>query len=182
MKKSYLFVILILTVSFFSACTSEINKIKAKGDTKAIYNKAFELYEKKKYAQAQELFEIVLNNYRGKAEAEKLYFAYSYTHYHMKNFILASYYFKNFASTFVNSKNREEAEFMSAYSTYLMSPSYRLEQSNTSKAIAEFEQFTNTYPQSTRVDKCNALIDELRKKLEKKAFEEGKLYFDMKEY
>ena len=40
----------------------------------------------------------------------------------------------------------------------------------------------NTYPNSERIAECNRLIDEMRLKQEKKVFEEGNLYFDLRQY
>lgn len=165
-----------------TSCKSEYEKIRASGDIEEIYKKAFELFDAKEYAQAQGLFELIINNYRGKEEAEKIYFHYSYTHYHLNRFVLSSYYFKNFSTTFPNSTFREEADYMTAYSNFRLSPSYRLDQTYSAKAIEQFQIFVNTYPTSERVSKCNDLIDEMRRKLEQKAFAEGELYYNLKQY
>ncbi len=42
--------------------------------------------------------------------------------------------------------------------------------------------FINTYPTSERVKEANRLIDEMRAKLEVKAFAEGELYYDIQQY
>lgn len=181
--KSKLFLFLILgTILSTLACKSEFEKLRATGDSEALYKKAFEYYEAEDYLKAQTLFELVINNLRGKVEAEKVYFYYAYTHYKLRKYVLASYYFKNFSNTFSNSEYREESDFMSAYSNYQLSPTYRLDQTYTLKAIEGMQIFANTYPQSTRVEKCNLLIDEMRKKLEKKAYAQAELYFDLQQY
>ena len=56
------------------------------------------------------------------------------------------------------------------------------DRSSSQKAIDGFQLFINTYPKSERVAEANKLIDELRKKLEKKSLAEGQLYYDIKEY
>jgi outer membrane protein assembly factor BamD len=71
---------------------------------------------------------------------------------------------------------------MSAYSNYQLSPSFRLEQSQTLAAIQGFQDFVNRYPTSIRVAECNRLIDEMRAKLEDKAFASAELYYDIGEY
>jgi len=170
---------LVLSVS---SCKSEFEKIRASGDPTTIYEQANKFYEAGEYQKAQTLYELVINNMRGKVEAEKIYFYYAYTHYHLQKYTLAAYYFRNFANTFPNSNFREEADFMNAYSNYELSPSYRLDQTYTQKAIDGFQLFVNTYPTSERVTQCNQLIDESRAKQEKKAFAEAELYFDLKQY
>ncbi|MFQ5448328.1 MAG: outer membrane protein assembly factor BamD [Saprospiraceae bacterium] len=183
MKKWFFFPWLILVVVLFaSACKSEFEKVRASGDTDLIYKKAFEYYEQEEYLRAQALFELIIPAYRGRPELEKVYFTYAYTYYKLSRFVMANYYFKNFSSTFPTSNLREEADFMAAFSNYQMSPTYRLDQTYTNKAIDEFQIFVNTYPNSERVKECNRLIDEMRLKLEKKAFEEGILYYNLRQY
>ena len=167
---------------FLSSCKSDFEKLRATGDVDEIYKKGFEYYEDQEYLKAQNLFELIINNLRGKVEAEKVYFYYAYTHYHLRRYVLASYYFKNFSSTFPNSTYREEADFMMGFANYQLSPNARLDQTYSGKAIEQFQIFVNTYPTSERVEECNKLIDIMRRKLEKKAFAEGELYYDLRQY
>ncbi len=132
MAKSTSFKLIFLSLLFIvGACRSEFEKIRSNPDPEFLYKKAFEYYENEDYQKAQTLFELIINGLRGKVEAEKVYYYYAYSHYHLQKYILASHYFKNFAATFGNSTLKEEAEFMAAYSHYQLSPIFRLEQSYT---------------------------------------------------
>ena len=183
MKKRRIFLLFIVLFALLSpGCKSEFEKIRASGDTELIYKKAFELFDSEEYLRAQTLFELIIPAYRGRPELERIYFTYAYTYYYLNKFILSNYYFKTFAATFPTSDRKEEAEFMVAYSSYQLSPSFRLDQTYSIKAIEEFENFVNNYPRSKRVKECNRLIDELRLKLEHKTFMEGKLYYDLQQY
>jgi len=166
----------------FGGCRSEYEKIRTAGDPETIRKKAFEYYDEKDYVKAQGLLELALPSFKGKKEAEEVYYRYTYTYYHTRQYLLASYYFNSFVQTFGGSPYKEEMAFMSAYSNYKMSPTFRLDQTHTLKAIEDFQLFTNTYPESERVAECNKLIDELRSKLERKAYDEGELYFDLRNY
>ena len=163
-------------------CKSEFEKIRTSGDADSIYKMAIDLYDKGEYLKAQTLFELVIGAYRGRKELEDVYFKYAYTFYYLEKFVLASYYFENFSNTFPTSINREESDYMTAFSFYQLSPNFRLDQKYTGEAIDAFQTFVNTYPQSERVEECNRLIDILRKKLETKAFEAALLYFDLRQY
>ncbi len=182
--KFYQFPIILAVLSFvlFSSCKTEFEKIRTGGDTELIYNKANAYYENGEYLKAQTLYELIIGNYRGKKEAEEIYFRYAYTHYYLKKYILASYYFKNFTNTFSTSQFKEESDFMVAMSNYKLSPNFRLDQSYSAKAIDAFQLFVNTYQNSERVAECNNLIDELRAKMEKKAFNQAELYYNLKQY
>lgn len=180
MRLKILGISLLLVV--FASCKSDFERIRLSGDSDLIYKKAIALFDEGEYQKAQTLFELIINNFRGQKEAEDLYFKYAYTHYNLKNYILAAYYFKNFSTTYSLSTLKEEADFMAALSNYRMSPQFRLEQSYTQKAVDGLQDFVNTYPKSERVPECNQLIDGLRAKLEKKAFAEAKLYYDIRQY
>jgi outer membrane protein assembly factor BamD len=182
MRKTTGWLLFSLALFLAPACKSNYEKIRTSGDAEVILSKAFEYYEKQQYQRALTLFDLVLNTLRGDARAEKAYYQYAYCHYNTKQYLLAAYYFKTFSNTFPNSPFREEAAFMSAYSNYQLSPVFRLDQGNTQTAIEEFQLFLNIFPKSTRVEECNKLIDGLRRKLEEKAFGEGQLYYDLKQY
>lgn len=179
MRFSYYVLILVFVLS---SCKSEFELIRTSNDPKKIYETALKYYDKGEYDKAQSLLELSIPNYRGKEEAEDLFYKYANTHYLLGEYILASHYFKSFANTFYNSDKKEEAEYLSAYSNYKLSPNSKLDQSYTQKAIDGFQKFINTYPRSERVEKCNMLIDEMRSKLEQKAFDQGKLYYNISQY
>lgn len=172
----------LLAITLLASCKSEFERVRASGDPALLYQKAFEYYDNEDYLKSQALLELVMPSYRGKKEAEAIFMRYAYTYYHTGQYILASYYFNNFSQTYSTSPQREEADFMSAFSNYKLSPTFRLDQSYSEKAIEGFQLFINTYPQSKRVAECNTLIDVMRKKMETKAFEEGKLYYDLRQY
>lgn len=171
-----------LSMMLLTSCATDFEKVRTSNDPKLILVKANEYYQDKEWLSAQTLYELAIQFYRGKAEAEMIYFNYANTYYQLGEYITASHYFKTFASTYSNSTKREEAAFMSAYSEYKLSPNARLDQSYSKKAIENFQDFINNNPQSTRVQECNALIDEMRTKLELKAYEQGVLYFEIGQY
>jgi outer membrane protein assembly factor BamD len=165
-----------------SGCKSAFEATRQSGDPERILKAAHSYYEEEKYQKAQTLYELIVGPYRGKPEAEDIYFNYAYTYYYMGQYMTASYYFKTFSDTYSISPKREEADFMTAYSSYRMSPSFRLDQTSTLEAIEGFQLFVNTFPNSDRVELCNRLIDELRQKLEKKAFEQARMYYNTRNY
>lgn len=134
---------LLLVVAALAGCKSEFERVRLSGDVDQIYQKGIEYYEKGDYQKAQALFELIINNFRGRKEAEDLYFKYANSHFYLKNYILAAYYFNNFKTTYPLSSLREEAEYMAAYANFKLSPIYRLDQSYTIKAIEGFQDFVD---------------------------------------
>ncbi len=174
--------ILVFVVLFLASCKSEFEALRTSNQPEKVYKAANKYYDNKEYDRAVALYDVVIQFYRGRKEAEDLFYRYAYAHYHLGDFILASTYFKNFATTFGNSQNKQEAEYMSAYSNYRLSPNFKLDQSYTEKAIEGFEQFINAYPETERAQEANKLIDDMRRKLEQKSFEQGNLYYKIGQY
>ncbi len=172
---------ILLLALFLSSC-SEYQKVLKSADLDYKFSKAVEYYNKGKFNKALPIFDELLTQFRGSNKAEEVYYYYAQTHYALSDFILAGYHFKNFYKTFPNSKYADEAGFKSAYCNYLESPKYSLDQGFTYKAMNEIQLYVNTHPRSAKLEECNALMEELRDKLERKSFETAKQYFHMELY
>jgi outer membrane protein assembly factor BamD len=173
------FTIIALSIA---GCKSRFEKLRLSNDVAKKYQEAIKLYNKKNYSKALILFEDLSQKYRGRAEAEELNYYYALTLYYLKDYTTARYQFKSFADTYPTSKYAEECRYMGAYCYYLDSPEYTLDQENTYKAIDALQLFINLYPKSTRVELASKYISDLRGKLESKAFENAKLYYNLGGY
>ncbi len=180
-KKLFVLFGVISLFGIFS-CKSEFETIRQQGSAEERLVGAKRYLDEDECFKAQTLYESVIGAYRGLPEQELIYFNYAQALYCQGSYLRSAHYFRDFAATYPNSENKEEALFMIPYSYYKMSPAYRLDQTYTAKAIDEFQLFINTNPTSERVNECNKLIDECRIKLEKKAFAEGELYYNIKNY
>lgn len=165
-----------------AGCKSKFEKLRAGNDTAKKYQEAVNLYNKKNYSKALILFDDLVQRYRGRAEAEDLYYYFAYTNYKLRDYTTARYHFKTFADTYPNSPKAEECRYMAAYCYYLESPIYSLDQENTLKAIDALQLFINLYPKSSRVAEASKLIDNLRDKLETKSFANAKLFLDIGDF
>lgn len=174
--------LLIAIFVIVGGCKSKFEKLKAGNDNAKKYQEAVKYYNKKDYSRALALFEDLIQRYRGRAEAEDLYWYYAYTNYNLKDYTSARYHFKTFADTYPASARAEECRYMSAYCYYLDSPNYTLDQDNTLKAIDALQLFINLYPKGERVTEASKLIDNLRDKLEQKSFANAKLYLTVGDY
>ncbi|CAN5581053.1 outer membrane protein assembly factor BamD [soil metagenome] len=148
----------------------------------AKYNAAVEYYDAKDYYRSLQLFEEIITVFRGTARAEQSYYYYTYCTYYVDDYVLAAYHFNNFVQSYPNSKYAEEMQYMYAYCYYLDSPVSSLDQTSTSEAIEKFQIFVNKYPQSPKVLEANQKIDELRVKLETKAYNNAKQYYRIGDY
>jgi outer membrane protein assembly factor BamD len=165
----------------FTSC-SKYQKLLKSDDVMLKKEKAIEYYYNEDYHRALGLLTDVIPAFRGTAQAEQLNYYYAMAHYKQGDYVLAAHYFKTFTQGFPRSEHAEEFLFMSAYCKYLLSPRPSLDQTPTREAIRELQAFVNRYPNSTRVEEANTLIDELREKLEVKAFGSAMMYFNIRDY
>lgn len=176
----YFFSILIILITF-SSCSKYQQVLKSPNlDFK--YDMAVKYFNEENYFKALPIFDELKTLYRGTAKAEDVYCYLAYTHHELSENLVAGHYFRNFVLTFPNSKRAEEMAYMNAYCYYLESPSYSLDASNTFQAINELQYFIDKFPLSDKVPQSNKLIDELREKLEKKAYNNAKLYYNTEDY
>jgi len=169
-----IFSFLIVSV-LFSSC-SQYQKALKSDDVTVKSEAANKMYETGKYTKAIRLYEQIAPAYKGKPNAERMFFLYSNSLYKSEQYYLAGYQFENFVATYPKSEKREEAAFLAAECFYRLSPVYSLDQVDTQKALDKLQRFIDVYPSSEYLEKVNIYVKELREKQEKKAFEIAKQY------
>ena len=161
---------------------SDYNKILKGTDYNLKYEKALEYYENNQCYKSLPLLEELMSYFRMTSKGEDVYYYYAKNQYCMGDYYLAGYYFKRFVKNFPQSSRVEECAFNSAICLMKNSPDYYLDQSESYKAIDEFQLFMSKYPNSYLIDSCNKMVSNLRNRLELKSFEKGKLYYKMEKY
>ena len=71
---------------------------------------------------------------------------------------------------------------MHGKSLFMDSPEPSLDQTNTYGALDGVQNFLNTYPDSQYKEECNQIVDQMRRKLEMKAYDNTKLYYKIGDY
>jgi len=170
--------LLLLTVS---SCNKYSKVFKSK-DASYRLKIADELFAKKKYKVAQQLYEELFSSVKGGPQYEDVYYKDAYCYYAMKEYREAENFFKGFLEVFPNSPRAEEVDYLHAYCFYKQSPKVELEQVNTAKAIGMMQTFINTHPGSTRIKEATDIIDKSRAKLELKEFRAAELYYNLGQY
>jgi outer membrane protein assembly factor BamD len=177
--KNLLFIFLSLVL--FTSC-GDFEKIKKSSDVNAKLTMANKYYDSKQYQKANELYGDLLGIMKNTRNYEPLYLKYAYSFYYMKDYLEASFHFKNFVEFFPNSKDADECEFMHAVSLYKYAPKYSLDQTNTIKALEALQSYINTHPNSKRITEANGYVDNSRLKLETKEADAARLYFNISQY
>ncbi len=170
-----------LIVVLLASCGG-FEKIRKSSDVNYKLTKANEYYENKDYQHANQLYKELMPVMKSTRNYEAMFYKYAYTFYYLKDYVEASYYFKNFTEYFPISKNAEECEFMSAVCLYKYAPKYTLDQTNTVKSLEALQSYVNRYPKSDKMAEANKYIDESRKKLEMKQADAAKLYYNISQF
>ena len=177
--KKFLSVLLFLIL--FCSC-SEYQKALKSEDPAIKFDVAVKQYEKAKYTKAIRLFEEIAPAFRGKPQAEKMFYLFAQSYYKTKQYYLSGYQFESFVSSYPKSEKLEEASFLGAKSYSMLSPVYSLDQTDTKKAISKLQNFIDTYPNSAYLPEANAALKVLTDKIEKKDFENAKQYNTISDY
>lgn len=166
---------LLLLVAVFSSC-NEYQKALKSEDVAVKFDMATKLYDAGKYSKAIRIFEQIAPAYRGKPQAEKLFYMFAQSYYRTKQYTLSGYQFESFVSGYPKSEKQQEAAYLGAKSYSMLSPVYSLDQTDTNKALDKLQTFIDNYPQSEYLVEANATVKALSEKLEKKVFENAKGY------
>lgn len=180
MNKSLFYSILLFNLLLFSAC-SKFYKIEKSTDWEVLYEAANKYYNEGEYNKAIILYDKVLPVIRGSEKAELADFNYAYSHFRTKRYIEAAGYFNTFYQTYNRSPLAEEALFMNAYSLYLDSPDYNLDQKSSKDAVNAIQLFINRFPESDSYERAMTMINDLQVRFEEKAYQESMLYLRMTE-
>jgi outer membrane protein assembly factor BamD len=172
---------LFLLVVLVTSC-GEYQKALKTEDVAVKFEMATKLYDTGKYNDAIRLIEQIAPAYRGKPQAEKLFYMFSQSYYKTKQYYLAAYQFESFVSGYPKSEKAEEAAYLGAKCFSMLSPVYSLDQIDTFKAIDKLQVFIDSYPNSTYLPEANRVLRELNEKIEKKVYENAKGYHTIMDY
>ncbi|MBR4690515.1 MAG: outer membrane protein assembly factor BamD [Bacteroidales bacterium] len=175
-------VLFILAIIACVGCQSEYQKLLKSDDYEAVYNGAVKYFEAKDYYKSYELLEKALPAYRLTEKGENITMMLAKSYYEEQDNLMAAYYFERFVLTYPTSPQLDYAYFYIAKCYYNISPVVTLDQTYTEKAIQSFQNYINKFPQGAYIKESNECIGELRSKLEEKAYNNSKIFFNLEDY
>ncbi|MCC7429462.1 outer membrane protein assembly factor BamD [bacterium] len=172
-----IFLLLVLSFSLFS-CSGKAKKGSL--TSQESFDLAFSYYKKGKYEKAIQEFTIVSLNFAGSNIADDAQFYLAECYFETKQYLLAESEYKRLTYDYPNSEFIDDAEYKVALSLYLLAPKNTgLDITDLEKAMVKFQEFLESYPQSSLVPEIEKKIRECRYKLSKKMFENGETYRKM---
>jgi len=183
MLRKTIFLTLVAGLVIISFACNNYSKVIKSANNEVKHETGMDLYEKGDFNKALQFFDILRAVYRGTEKGEKLTYYTANCYFQMKDYQIASYYYKQYVQMYPRSEFTEESAFLSAYCNYLESPRPSLDQTNTYIALRELQTFIDMYPSNTlKVEEAHRLMDDLRAKLEVKSYHIGMLYYKMGDY
>ena len=174
--------ILSLVTFFLLTGCSVFNKEKVNLTTQTRFEKAQIYLSKNKFEKAKNEFQIIIQNEKGTSLSLEAYFYLGESFFGLKNYEEAIYHF-NYYSMFSNQiENVEKAQFMKSKCEFKLTLDYNNDQTQTFLAISSIQEFLDNFPYSTYKDDAYKMIQDLRAKLAKKYFENGRLYLKIKKF
>lgn len=166
--------VLIGTIIILSGCSGS-GRIRYDTPEEA-YNKGKEYFDNQKYSRAVEYFQGTFDFGRTHAYAADAQYLMARAHHLDRNFLLAANEYQRFMQLYRTDPRVEDAEYQYAMTLYERAPKFERDQTDTRKAVDQFQLFIDRYPTSERVAEADSLIRIQREKLAKKQYEAAKLY------
>jgi outer membrane protein assembly factor BamD len=170
----------LLVLCLITSC-GPFTKLEKSTNWEELYNGANKYYQEGDYGKAIILYEKVLPVIKGSEKAEMAEYNYANCHFKIKRYIESAGYFNTFYRTYNRSLLAEEALFMHAYSLYLDSPDFNLDQQSSQDAVAAIQQFVTRFPESASYERAMEMLIDLESRFEDKAYSEASMYYRLKD-
>lgn len=181
MRRTVLFCIILFAVSL-SSCKTQYEILLEGGDVDMKYRAAMEYFEKGKYSKAGALLESIKMAVKGTDQGDTVEFYTALSHYRIRDLFTAETSLESFINSYPMSPFIDEARYLYISCLYDETYRYELDQDPTYRAIMAISQYLVESPDSEYRAKCQDMLKDLEERLDRKAYESAKLYYDMNDY
>ena len=164
------------------ACKSEYDALLSSSDVDAKYAAAFDYFNNGKYSKAARLFENMAIQTSGTEKDDTVQFYWGLSNYRFKDYYTAETNFAKFLTNFPRSPFADEASFLRIDCLYRSTYRSELDQKPTYTALGFISQYMIENPNSSHYPTCKRMLEELNERLDKKAYDNARLYYKMEDY
>ena len=166
----------------FAGCKTEYDLLLAGGDNDAKYDAAFRYFNEGDYRKAATLFESMAFAYNGTERDDTVQYYWGLSNYRYGDYDTAEANLSSFINNFKGSPFAESATYLRVNCLYDFTLRYELDQVPTNTAITAISEYIIEYPQTEHLQECQAMLADLGERLDRKAYENAKLYYKMEDY
>lgn len=182
MKYTELLLAAVLFSSVMVGCKSEYEALLEGPDLEAKYAAAFDYFNQGKYAKAGQLFESLASVGTGTDRDDTVYYYWGLSNYRFKDYYTAETNFTNYLNVYPRSAFSQEASYYRIDCLYRETLRYELDQKPTYAAINAIGEYLSDFPDTPYRLMCDNMLTDLNERLDRKAFENARLYFKMEDY
>ncbi len=177
-KYYILAIILLFTVS----CKSQYDALLASSDVDLKYAGAFDYFNKGKFQKAAQLFESLSVLTSGTSKEDTVLYYWGLSNYRHKDFYTAETNFTKFIESFPRSPFASQASYLNIDCLYRQTLRYELDQVPTRRTVKVIKTYLKVNPNITYAPACRRMLEDLEKRLDKKAYKSAYLYYKMEDY
>ena len=174
--------LLAVAVLLLQGCKSQYDTLLSSSDVDAKYTAAFDLFNNGKYSKAARLFESLSVQTSGTERDDTVEYYWGLSNYRFKDYYTAETNFAKFLTNFPRSPFADEAAFLRIDCLYRSTLRSELDQKPTYSALSVISQYMMDNPNSTHYPTCKRMLQELNERLDKKAYDNARLYYKMELY
>ncbi len=175
------FALALLSAGVFS-CKGQFDTLLESGSADEKFDAAFAYFNAGRYSRAAKLFESLAVLTGGTERDDTVQFYWGLSNYRGKDYYTAETNFERFLREFPRSPFAAQAEFLHVNCLYKSTLRYELDQTPTYKALTALNEYLIGHMDDINADACRRMIDDLNGRLDKKAFENARLYYKMEDY
>jgi outer membrane protein assembly factor BamD len=182
MKNLFRLVFTTILAVLLSCAASHRIKAKHLYDCSGKMKEAIEKFNKKKYSATQYILTEVLEKCPGHSANDTALYYLGKSWLAMKKPDEAKLEFERLVQSFSNSAFADESRYLLAYSSYLASSPWYLDQTSTKEAREKLKEFLETTPSGPLADSTRLYIEKCTHKLAEKEFQIARFYEKIHRY
>ena len=166
-----------------ASCKSQYELLLNSSDVDAKYKAAFDYFNQKKYSRASQLFESLSVLTNGTERDDTVQYYWGLSNYRYKDYYTAETNFAKFLENFPRSPFAEDARFLHLDCMYRSTYRWELDQTPTYACLQAIHEYMTAYPgENPHTEVCRKMARELNERLDRKAYENARLYYKMEDY
>ena len=139
-------------------------------------------FERKKYREAQEVYQTFLQRYPGHERSDYAQFMLAESYYGEEEYPLASLEYRILITNYGYSDYVDDGYFMEAKALHMQAPKVQLDQTKNQEALDRLQRFVQVFSQSPRVPEAQEQIQKIQAILAEKSYLSAMFYMRNKRY